>query len=115
MRCEQEAATGRVLGVEATRGAVHNMFLSLLWRLAALRDTEAPDRHELEALAAARSTFTGQLEAILETTDLVSLTWPWASTPLVTSIRTLSMEHAKQIWRTSPARQTSGVVLLRLS
>ena len=73
VRCEQEAATGRALGAEATRGAVHNMFLSLLWRLAALRDLEAPDRHEVEALAAARSTFTGQLEAILDTTELVSV------------------------------------------
>ena len=70
-RHAQEAATGRSLGVQATRGAVHTMFLSLLWRLSALHGVEQPDGRGVEALAAARSAFTGQLEAILDSTEMV--------------------------------------------
>ena len=66
-------ATGRTLGVQVTRGAVHAAFFSLLWRLSALHDVEHPEGRDVEALAVARSTFTGQLEAILDSTELVCL------------------------------------------
>ena len=55
-----------------TRGAVHAAFLSVLWRLSALHGVDKPDGRDVEALAAARSTFTGQLEAISDSTELVS-------------------------------------------
>jgi len=79
----QEAATGRTLGAAVTRGAVHAAFLSLLWRLSALHEVERPDGRGVEALAAARSTFTGQLEAILDSTELV-LTLTPILTPTLT-------------------------------
>ena len=79
----QEAATGRTLGAQVTRGAVHAAFLSLLWRLSALHDVEHPDGRDVEALAAARSTFTGQLEAILHSTELVLIVTLALIQPLV--------------------------------
>ena len=98
---------GRALGAEATRGAVHNAFLSLLWRLAALRDG-APDRRDVQALAAARSTLTGQLEAIVDTTELVSFPSFEATEYIGSDIRCWCLgEQRKASTRSVPQRHAA--------
>lgn len=54
-----------------TKPALVNMMFLLLWRRAALASAEELDEGEVEALAAARSAFSGQLDAIFAVTELV--------------------------------------------
>lgn len=54
-----------------TKPALANMLLLLLWRLQALAASEAPDSGEVESLAATRSAFSGQMDAIFAATELV--------------------------------------------
>ena len=47
------------------------MTLLLLWRRNALSAAEEPDEGEVESLAAARSSFSSQMDAIFASTELV--------------------------------------------
>ena len=70
----QDAASGRELGVEITVAAMATMLQLLLWRFQGLLSSSGggrPDPEETEALAAARSAFSTQLDAIAACTELV--------------------------------------------
>ena len=55
-----------------TKAAMANMFQLLLWRFEELLSGGSmPDAEDTEALAAVRSAFSGQLDAIYASTELV--------------------------------------------
>ena len=69
--CSQDAANGREMGAAIVKPALANMMMLLLWRLQSLATVESPDDGEIESLDAARSAFSGQLDAIFTATELV--------------------------------------------